>query len=72
MQSPASPSFPTYDNEPFVIGVAGGTASGKTTVCNEIIQRLSNQRVVLIAQDAFYRGLTKEEEQNVAGQLSLL
>lgn len=55
-----------YTNEPFVIGVAGGTASGKTTVCSEIIQRLSNQRVVIIAQDSFYRGLTKEEEANVS------
>lgn len=58
--------YKEYNNEPFVIGVAGGTASGKTTVCNEIIQRLSNQRVVIIAQDSFYRGLTKEEEENVS------
>jgi len=60
------PRYKEYNNEPFVIGVAGGTASGKTTVCNEIIQRLSNQRVVIIAQDSFYRGLTKEEEENVS------
>lgn len=26
-------------SEPFIIGVAGGTASGKTTVCDQIIQR---------------------------------
>mmetsp|Transcript_4316 Transcript_4316/g.12675 ORF Transcript_4316/g.12675 Transcript_4316/m.12675 type:complete len:158 (+) Transcript_4316:89-562(+) len=56
--SPPQP-YQQYQNEPFVIGVAGGTASGKTTVCSEIIQRLSNQRVVIIAQDSFYRGLTK-------------
>lgn len=62
-----SPPFKDgYVNEPFFIGVAGGTASGKTTVCSEIIQRLSNQRVVLIAQDSFYRGLTKEEEARVS------
>ena len=29
-----------HRSEPFIIGVAGGTASGKTTACNFIIQRL--------------------------------
>ena len=29
-----------HRSEPFFIGVAGGTASGKTTVCDQIIQRL--------------------------------
>lgn len=33
---------------PFVIGVAGGTASGKATVCDMIIQQLHDHRVVLI------------------------
>lgn len=31
-------------------GVAGGTASGKTTVCNMIIAQLHDQRVVLVNQ----------------------
>eukprot|EP00958_Prasinococcus_capsulatus_P004633 scaffold431_cov315-Prasinococcus_capsulatus_cf.AAC.14 len=31
-------------------GVTGGTASGKTTVCEQIIHALSDQRVVLISQ----------------------
>ena len=52
-------------SEPFVIGVAGGTASGKTTVCDNIINELGNQRVNLISQDSFYRGLTPEEEADV-------
>ena len=30
----------TVRTEPFIIGVAGGTASGKTTVCDQIVQRL--------------------------------
>lgn len=47
--------------QPFVIGVAGGTASGKTTVCDMIIQQLHDHRVVLVNQDSFYRGLTPEE-----------
>jgi uridine kinase len=50
---------------PFIIGVAGGTASGKTTVCDMIIQKLHDHRVVLVNQDSFYRGLTAEESENV-------
>ncbi|XP_031474655.1 uridine/cytidine kinase UKL1, chloroplastic-like [Nymphaea colorata] len=45
----------------FLIGVSGGTASGKTTVCDKIIQQLHDHRVVLMNQDSFYRGLTAEE-----------
>ncbi|XP_021612729.1 uridine kinase-like protein 3 isoform X1 [Manihot esculenta] len=47
--------------QPFVIGVAGGAASGKTTVCDMIIQQLHDQRVVLVNQDSFYHNLTEEE-----------
>lgn len=35
---------------PFLIGVAGGTASGKTTVCDMIMQRLRDQCVVMLCQ----------------------
>ncbi|XP_040934970.1 uridine kinase-like protein 1, chloroplastic isoform X1 [Gossypium hirsutum] len=51
--------------QPFVIGVSGGTASGKTTVCDMIIQQLHDHRVVLVNQDSFYRGLTTEELKRV-------
>lgn len=51
--------------EPFFIGVAGGTASGKTTVCNRIMQELQQTRVALVSQDSFYRPLTAEERANV-------
>ncbi|XP_029124790.1 uridine kinase-like protein 3 isoform X1 [Cajanus cajan] len=47
--------------QPFVIGVAGGSASGKTSVCDMIIQQLHDQRVVLVNQDSFYHNLTEEE-----------
>ncbi|BDA43816.1 Uridine kinase-like protein 4 [Coccomyxa sp. Obi] len=52
--------------QPFFIGVAGGTASGKTTVCDKIMQRLHDQCVVMLSQDSFYRGLTPEELADVA------
>ncbi|CAN6857524.1 hypothetical protein Bca4012_052366 [Brassica carinata] len=54
-------SDPAAPNQPFVIGVTGGTASGKTTVCDMIIQQLHDHRIVLVNQDSFYRGLTSEE-----------
>ncbi|XP_073149367.1 uridine kinase-like protein 5 [Henckelia pumila] len=50
---------------PFIIGVAGGTASGKTTVCDKIISQLHDQRVVLVNQDAFYRSLSSEQLEKV-------
>ncbi|KAK6913062.1 hypothetical protein RJ641_022663 [Dillenia turbinata] len=51
--------------QPFVIGVAGGSASGKTTVCQKIISQLHDQRVVLIQQDSFYHSLCDEIQKNV-------
>jgi len=52
---------------PFIIGVAGGTASGKTSVCNLIVNRLGidNHRVAIISQDCFYKSLTEENHKHV-------
>jgi len=38
-----------------VIGIAGGTGSGKTTVVNEVIRRLPPGEVAVISQDSYYR-----------------
>lgn len=40
---------------PFVIGVAGGTGSGKTTVVNAIANRIGPDRITLISHDWYYR-----------------
>ncbi|XP_017642322.1 uridine kinase-like protein 3 [Gossypium arboreum] len=56
-----SPGAENVHKQPFIIGVAGGAASGKTTVCDMIIQQLHDQRVVLVNQDSFYHNLTEEE-----------
>lgn len=42
---------------PLVVGIAGGTASGKTTVARKVREALSDQRVAFIDQDAYYRDL---------------
>lgn len=38
-----------------IIGIAGGTGSGKTTVVNEIIGRLKKGDVAVLSQDSYYR-----------------
>ncbi len=37
-----------------IIGIAGGTGSGKTTVANAIVEQLTKQEVVIISQDCYY------------------
>lgn len=58
-----NPLFRGTPREPFIIGVAGGTASGKTTVCHKIVESLKedNWRVAVISQDSFYKTLSEEE-----------
>jgi uridine kinase len=41
-----------------VIGVAGGTASGKTTVVQAILDRVGWQRIVRIQHDSYYKDLS--------------
>ncbi|MFA6334524.1 MAG: uridine kinase [Bacteroidales bacterium] len=38
-----------------IIGIAGGTGSGKTTVVKEITKLLTNNQVVVIPQDSYYK-----------------
>ncbi len=45
-------------NNNILIGIAGGTASGKTSVSKEIVKTLGgHKKVVIIAQDSYYRDL---------------
>jgi len=38
-----------------IIGIAGGTGSGKTTVVKKLIERLPQNEVVILPQDSYYR-----------------
>jgi uridine kinase len=40
-----------------IIGISGGTGSGKTTVANGILESVSAQDVAFIQQDSYYRNL---------------
>ena len=53
--------MPKTKQEPFFIGVAGGTASGKTSVVDKVVKALRHESVVSITMDCFYRDLTDAE-----------
>jgi len=54
--------------KPFLIGVAGGVSSGKSSVCKKIIEQLaelnqeSNKQILVISFDSFYKKLSGEEQ----------
>lgn len=43
---------------PFVIGIAGGSGSGKTTVAQQILQRIGEERIAFLQHDAYYKDLS--------------
>lgn len=46
------------DRRPVTIGVAGGTGSGKTTVSNQILERVGQQHIAYLPHDAYYKDLS--------------
>jgi uridine kinase len=51
-----------------VIGIAGGTGSGKTTVVKKIIKSLPKNKVALVSQDSYYKDnshLALEDRQKI-------
>ncbi len=44
--------------QPIVIGIAGGTGSGKTSVTRKILERLDNSQVAVIQHDSYYKDLS--------------
>lgn len=41
-----------------IIGLCGGTGSGKTTIARAIVESVGAQKVVLVEQDSYYRNLS--------------
>lgn len=46
---------------PLVIGIAGGSGSGKTSVTNAILGHLDPERVIVIQHDSYYHDLSRHE-----------
>ena len=44
--------------DPLVIGIAGGSGSGKTTVAQEILQRVGPSRIAFLQHDSYYKDLS--------------
>lgn len=42
-----------------VIGIAGGSGSGKTTVAQEILNRVGTDRIAYLQHDSYYKDLTE-------------
>ncbi|NLN71006.1 MAG: uridine kinase [Chloroflexi bacterium] len=42
-------------NHKMVVGIAGGTGSGKTTLSDLILQRMGHENIACLAHDAYYR-----------------
>lgn len=55
-------------NSSLVIGIAGGTGSGKTTIANYILETVGPEKIAFLPHDAYYRDLaelTQEERAQV-------
>ena len=53
---------------PVIVGIAGGTGSGKTTVAQAIYDRVGSNRIEWISHDSYYRnfeGLSPEERHKI-------
>jgi len=45
-------------NPPVVLGIAGGSGSGKTTVLNHILREFGSDPIAILDHDAYYRDLS--------------
>ena len=62
-----------WKDKPYVIGVAGGSASGKTKVSNDIFQELNKQVLsgYIISIDDFYISVNNEEKKDILIHLAI-
>ncbi|MEZ4776359.1 MAG: uridine kinase [Bacteroidia bacterium] len=50
------------DKKPYIVGICGGSASGKTFLLNQLMKQLPQGQITLISQDNYYK---KQEDQVV-------
>ena len=51
----AAAKWPDRSSQPLIIGVAGGSGSGKTTIAASVVEIVGPQHVALVPHDAYYR-----------------
>jgi uridine kinase len=54
--------MPQEQKSPIIIGIAGGTGSGKTTVANVVLSRVGTSSIALVPHDAYYKDLNELPE----------
>lgn len=52
--------------KPLVVGIAGGTASGKSTITNKLAQLLGEDNVAVIYHDYYYKDLSSYGDMNLS------
>jgi uridine kinase len=52
--------------KPILVGVAGGSASGKTSVCEIVFEELGVKECTLLSIDNFYKECTPEQMKNIS------
>lgn len=56
-QIPAEATNPRIRRKSLLVGISGGTGSGKTTVATKLQKHLSSELVTILDQDSYYRDL---------------
>ena len=49
------------NSKPFIIGVSGGSGSGKTTFVRQLKEHFSDEEMTVFSQDDYYRPRTEQE-----------
>lgn len=47
--------------KPFILGITGGSASGKTTILNKLIAAFTPEELCLVSQDNYYRPIHEQQ-----------
>lgn len=49
-------------NQPYLVGVSGGSASGKTYLLTQLLEAFPSDQITLISQDNYYRPFEEQEK----------
>ena len=50
----------------YIIGISGGTSSGKTTVANAIFNRIGSENISYICHDYYYKDLSNLSKEEIS------